>query len=1041
MAIPLAFLFLCSIAATAQATLPSWVQAFGSSGTGNNIGYSVKVGLDHNLYVTGQFSSTADFGGTRIASVGGLDIFVAKYSPSGALLWLAQAGGTRDDMGLGLDKDWDGNVYVTGRIQGNATFHSAAPNSNTVTVASTELAIFIAKYTSLGDLQWVQTGTINCSGCFNWGQAIAVNGATGSVYITGISQTDTTFSSADGTSHVVSGNGNWHTVLAKYDTSGIFQWGETNSASPNSAGEGITVDAADNAYVTGWFEDTCTWFSANGQDITLTGFSPAHSDNNYPDDTYLAKYDKNGNAMWVNHIGGYKANPNSVAVGPSGEVTLVGLIGNINYGSSGEAHTIATSQPPGANFDLGGGVFTNPYNTDEVIATYNSAGELIRALRRGGSDNESANGVAYDSRSDVYVTSAAQVNSQPQLFVDAYAGANLLWEANATIGQGSVSPALYVDVYGSVFVTGGYSGTATFGDIMLNGSGTSEVFVSQLQTPFSSQVNFISADNLTPFQPRSVGAVSDVKTVRLQLTYTRALTSIAIAPGFTEFQLGSVSGCVVDGQTVNPVFTACSVQVTFSPKYPGLRTAPLIVTDSNGSKSSIGLTGIGLAPQAALTPGIFHTAAGNGHAGFSGDGGPSTRASLNAPFDVATDAAGNIYFTDQKNYRIRKMDSSGIITTVAGIGLANFGGDGRLATSASIVPNGVALDAAGNLYIADAARIRKVDTNGIITTFAGTGDPNSPLGDGGPATEASLQCPNHLAIDAKGNVYISDACAQFVRKVDTNGIITTVAGTGTAGFGGDGGPAASALLNTPESITVDAASNLYIADSDNQRIRKVDTNDNITTVAGSGQQGFSGDGGLAVNAQLNQPNGVAVDAAGNIYIADTSNARIRRVDTNGMIITVAGSGSTTYNGDGISARSAGISPQSITVDSAGDLVIADFSNNRVRKVDVSQSAVGFTPQAVGSVSKLRRMVVTNTGNQHLDLGALNVTGDFNLLTGDSSFCSSTPNIGAGFSCALEFTFAPTAAGALTGSATVTDDSLNVPGTTQAISLSGTGTNP
>jgi hypothetical protein len=157
-----------------------------------------------------------------------------------------------------------------------------------------------------------------------------------------------------------------------------------------------------------------------------------------------------------------------------------------------------------------------------------------------------------------------------------------------------------------------------------------------------------------------------------------------------------------------------------------------------------------------------------------------------------------------------------------------------------------------------------------------------------------------------------------------------------------------------------------------------------------------------------------------------------------MIITVVGNGSTTYSGDGNSARSTGISPQSIAVDSAGTLYIADFANNRVRKVDVSQSAVGFTPQTVGTVSTLRRMTVTNTGNQHLDLGTLNVTGDFNLLTGDSSYCSSTPNIGAGFSCALEFTFAPTSAGTRTGSATVTDNSLNVPGTAQTISLSGTG---
>jgi sugar lactone lactonase YvrE len=1037
-------LFLSSIAATAQATLPSWNWAVGSSGTGNNIGGSIKVGPDKSLYVTGQFSGTATFGSTSITSAGGVDIFVAKYSPAGVLQWISQAGSVNDDVygfrRLALDAA--GNVYAAGSLVGQATFHSGTAGGPNITVgAAGQGVIYLAKYNPSGNLQWVQTSV---GGQLHSGGGIAVNGGTGSVYINGLVQGSTTFSSGDGTSHPVSGVGSWHMVVAKYNDSGIFEWAETNSAGGNSSGDDVAVDAADNAYVTGWFESSATFFSVNGNNVTVNGLSPAHADGNYPSDTYLVKYDKNGNAMWGNDIGGYRANPTTVAVGPNGEITLLGTIGNINYGSAGEAKTTVTSQPPGANINLGGGNFTNPYNTDEVIATYDPAGVLIRALRRGGSDNESANGVAYDSRSNLYVSGAAQVNGQPQLFVDAYAGANLLWEANAANagpeGQEISSPNLAVTNDGSVFVTGGYSGTATFGNISLSGTGTSEVFVSELEIPVPS-VDFISAENLTPFLPRSVGAVSDVKNVRLQLTYARALTSIAIAPGFTEFQVGSVSGCTVDGQTVNPVFTACSVQVTFSPKYPGLRTAPLIITDSNGGKSSIGLTGMGLAPQAALTPGIISTVAGNGQAGFSGDGGPAKQAQVNAPFDVATDASGDIYITDHQNNRIRKVDSTGNITTVAGIGSPNYGGDGGLATSASMNPYGIALDAAGNLYVTDVARIRKVDINGIITTFAGNGTPGFS-GDGGPATQAGLQCPTFVTADAAGDVYISDACDHRIRKVDASGIIATVAGNGTEGFSGDGGPATDALLNSPEGIAVDVAGNLYIADTNNERVRRVDhASGNITTVAGNGQVGFSGDGGLASNAQLNNPWQVAVDPAGNFYIADASNARIRRVDINGMIITVAGSGSTTYNGDGISARSAGIAPQSIAVDSAGNLFIADPKGNRVRKVDVSQSAVGFTPQAVGSVSTLRRMVVTNTGNQHMNMGMLNVTGDFNPLTGDSSYCSSTPNIGTGFSCALEFTFAPTAAGALTGSATVTDNSLNVPGTTQLITLSGTGTAP
>jgi Domain of unknown function DUF11/Beta-propeller repeat len=493
----LILLLLCPIAAAAQGTPPSWVQAFGSTGNGANLAQSIKAAPDQNLYVTGRFSSTATFGSTTVTSAGGTDIFLAKYSPSGSLLWIAQAGGTQDDLGgYGIDLDQDGNVYVTGSFQGPATFHSANSTGTKITVASGgQEGIFLAKYTSSGTLLWVQTGTSDCpaSGCPNFGTGIAVNSAAGTVYISEATQADITFSSADGTNHVISGSGAWHMGLAKYDTNGNFQWGETNSANPNSLGfGGVAVDAEDNAYTAGWLENQTTFSSADGHDITIVGFSPGQSDSNYPCDAYLAKYDKNGNVKWVNHIGGYKAVPGAVTVGPSGEITLVGLVGNINYGSPGEAQTIVTSQPPGADINLGGGIFTNPFNIDEVVATYNPAGVALRAMRRGGPGNESATGVAYDSRGNLYVAAMAQGNSQPQVFVDEYSGKNLLWEATANAGIWNgvntvITPALSVDDAGSVFVTNGYAGTASFGDIKLSGTGATEVFVAKLNTAFANQ--------------------------------------------------------------------------------------------------------------------------------------------------------------------------------------------------------------------------------------------------------------------------------------------------------------------------------------------------------------------------------------------------------------------------------------------------------------------------------------------------------------------------------------------------------------------------
>ena len=331
-------------------------------------------------------------------------------------------------------------------------------------------------------------------------------------------------------------------------------------------------------------------------------------------------------------------------------------------------------------------------------------------------------------------------------------------------------------------------------------------------------------------------------------------------------------------------------------------------------------------------------AVGTGTRGFSGDGGPATDAQLNGPFGVALDNEGNLYIVDRDDQRIRKVDSSGTITAVAGTGTRGFSGDGGPATNAQLSgPRDVALDGAGNLYIADRDnhRIRKVDTAGTITTVAGTGT-RGFSGDGGPATSARLSRPSGVALDAAGNLYIVDRDNHRIRKVYASGIITTVAGTGDEGFSGDGGPATSARLNRPWAIALDGAGNLYITDLRNIRIRKVDTSGTITTVAGTGEEGFSGDGGPATSAQLFGPRGVALDGAGNLYIADTGNIRIRKVDTAGTITTVAGTGVFGFSGDGGPATSAQLNgDRGIALDGAGNLYIAEFVNRRIRKMDTS----------------------------------------------------------------------------------------------------------
>lgn len=334
---------------------------------------------------------------------------------------------------------------------------------------------------------------------------------------------------------------------------------------------------------------------------------------------------------------------------------------------------------------------------------------------------------------------------------------------------------------------------------------------------------------------------------------------------------------------------------------------------------------------------LISTIAGTGVANYSGDGGPAASARLNAPGGVAVDAAGNLYIADTHNQRIRKVTTDGVITTVAGTGVVGYSGDEGPATSAQLnTPNGLSIDAEGNLYIADTYNntIRKVATDGVITTVAGTGG-FGYSGDGGQATSAQLKSPNGVAVDAAGNLYITDSTNHRIRKVTPDGIITTVAGTGVAGYSGDEGPAISAQLSAPRGVAIDVAGNLYIADINNQRIRKVATDGTITTVVGTGAVGYSGDGGPATSAQLSYIEGgvVSVDMSGNLYIADTSNQRIRKVTTDGTITTIAGTGGFGYSGDGGQATSAKINyPVGVTVDASGNLYITDNGNNRIRKL-------------------------------------------------------------------------------------------------------------
>ena len=339
---------------------------------------------------------------------------------------------------------------------------------------------------------------------------------------------------------------------------------------------------------------------------------------------------------------------------------------------------------------------------------------------------------------------------------------------------------------------------------------------------------------------------------------------------------------------------------------------------------------------------IITTVVGNGTAGYSVSLGQATVAELHNPSKVACDAVGNIYISDYLNNLIRKVNTAGIISIVVGdtagfhtTGNGGFSGDGGQATVAKLNnPFAVSVDALGNIFIVDQSneRVRMVNSAGIINTIAGNGI-NNYSGDGGPATASALSDPIAVATDLTGNIYITTNGDGRIRKVSTSGIITTFAGNGTGGFSGDGGQATNAELNQPFAVVVDNVGNLYFTDSNNFRVRKVSILGIITTFAGNGTDGFSGDGGQATNAEIGGSTGLAFDAAGNLYIADQENARIRMINTAGIINTIVGNGTQGYGGDGGVAISAELyDPSGVAFDGAGNLYIADQVNQRIRMV-------------------------------------------------------------------------------------------------------------
>lgn len=380
------------------------------------------------------------------------------------------------------------------------------------------------------------------------------------------------------------------------------------------------------------------------------------------------------------------------------------------------------------------------------------------------------------------------------------------------------------------------------------------------------------------------------------------------------------------------------------------------------------------------------TIAGTSVAGNTGDGGPATAAKIESPTSVILDNAGNVYFTSGET--IRKINPAGIISTIAGTGVAGYSIDGGQATAAKLNnPMGMAMDKAGNIFFADRFnnRIRKITPAGIISTYIGDGS-YTTTGDGGLATAATCGWPAAVAFDTSGNMYIADEGGERIRKINTAGIIETIAGSGTMGSGaftGDGGPATAARFNAPVGVAVDQPGNVYISDYYNNRIRKISTAGIMSTYAGTGTGGYNTDGIVATGAELRGTWHVKVDDTGNLYIADQGNNRIRKVNTAGIISTLAGTGSATYTGDGGPATAATVKqPCDMAIDECGSIYIADWENNVIRKITMcvappsTVTYMGGQPVTFSLVPNPNNGSFTITGTAHdgVDVTITNVLG-------------------------------------------------------------------
>jgi sugar lactone lactonase YvrE len=953
----------------------------GSGVEGAAASVSIAVDASGNAYVasgtSGDFPVTS---GAFQTSFGGApavcpqtwpcgDAVVAKIDPTGStLIYSTYLGGSGDDYAYGLAVDSAGNAYVTGVT--NSTNFPVVPNPGAFqTSLGGGYDIFVTKLNATGSgliystyLGGKYDETVQALAIDSSGDAYVAGGSSSPGFPTTSGAYDTIFSSAKaeapacGTSETPEPCP--YAIVTELNPAGTgLIYSTFLGGSGNDSAGGLAVDSSGAAYVTGWTSSTDFPVTGGAFQSSLTAV-PCGPGWQCPN-AFFTKLNPGGSALvYSTYLGGTgNEYPFSAAVDSSGNAYIVGLTSSNNYPTTSGAFQTTHAGPsitPGCYVWTGcAHAFVSKINP----ANYGST-SLVYSTYLSGSATDNGSGIAVDPSGNAYVTGWTDSPDFPMLYplqaanaggYDAYitelnaAGSKLISSTYLGGSGNDLGDSIAVDSSGNVYV-GGWTESANFpttpGSVQPISGGARDLFVAKILTSLG-----VSAGTLT-FPLTAVGSTSPSQTLTLTNNGTEPMSvNITTSPGFSE-----TNNC---GSSLAPG-ASCTITITSTPTGAGTQAGQLIIGGAPGGPAVVPLTVQG------ILPGNIATLAGGG-----ANSPVATRAVIVEPSCVAVDKFGNTFVASRVMNQVFKADSAGNFTVVAGNGTGGFGGDGGPATSASLsYPLGVAVDSAGNLFIADYDnyRIRRVDAStGIITTVAGNGT-GGYNGDNIAATSAELYYPTGVAVDGAGNLFIADSFNYVVRRVDaSSGFITTVAGNRVSGFSGDNGPATNASLALPSGVALDGRGNLFIADMWNSRIRVVNTQTsaitvarvliqpgNIATVAGGGTSGL-GDGELATNASLALPSGVALDGSGNLFIADWLSERIRRVDAvTAIITTVAGNGTAGFSGDGGPATSASLNQAyGVAVDGSGDLFIGDTDNNRIRRVD---AATGKISTAAGSGS-------------------------------------------------------------------------------------------